>query len=476
MKIIDFKNTFSYKLIYVFTIYDRLHQGILKIGETTLNTDKEINELQDNCEELNNAAKKRIRNYTNTIGVMEDLLYTTLAITDKKGTFKDKDVHNVLVNSGIKKHDFKNEKDPEEWFETDLTTVKNAIQAVKKGINALTPNDISYSHRLIQFRPEQSEAIRKTVKHFKTENRMLWNAKMRFGKTLSTLEVIKQSGFSKTIILTHRPVVNEGWFEDFKKIFYDSDQYLYGSKKGTSIEILLKSGKKIIYFASLQDLRESASVGGKFDKNNIVFKTNWDFVVIDEAHEGTQTTLGTKVLNEIIKDDDTYMTKVLFLSGTPFNLLNNFEEEEVYTWDYIMEQQAKIDWEKYHPLENNPYLDLPRLNIFTYNLDKMFPGYIDIADTAFNFREFFRVWTGDISKDGKDIPSDCDIGDFMHKEDVKKFLDLMCRESETSNYPFSKEEYIDNFRHSFWIVPGIKDVKESPQLFNVQYCKCCRHR
>ena len=164
---ISFNNTFSYKLIYVFTIYDNLHQGIVKIGETTLTTSKERKELLDNTEELNNAAKKRIRNYTNTIGVMEHLLYTTLAITDNNKTFKDKDVHNVLINSGIKRHDFKNEKKPEEWFETDLNTVVNAIQAVKHGKKALTPNYISSSHQLIEFRPEQSEAIRKTVKHFK---------------------------------------------------------------------------------------------------------------------------------------------------------------------------------------------------------------------------------------------------------------------------------------------------------------------
>ena len=186
---------------------------------------------------------------------------------------------------------------------------------------------------------------------------------------------------------------------------------------------------------------------------------DWDFVVIDEAHEGTQTSLGTRVLNEIIKEDNNYTTKVLFLSGTPFNLLNSFEEKEIYTWDYIMEQQAKMDWDKYHPLENNPYLDLPRLNIFTYNLDKMFPGYIDIADTAFNFREFFRVWTGDISKDGKEIPFDNAVGDFIHKKDVRRFLDLMCRKSDISNYPFSKDEYINNFRHTFWIVPGIKEAR-----------------
>lgn len=458
MEKIGFQNTFSYKLIYVFSIYDDLHKGILKIGETTIKTNKQPNQLYDNCNDLNNAAKKRIRNYTNTIGVMENLLYTTLAINNKKRTFKDKAVHNVLYNSGIKKHDFQNEKNPEEWFETDLKTVINAINATKQGKKALTPNYISTSKEEIQFRPEQLEAIRKTVKHFKTGNRMLWNAKMRFGKTLSALEVIKQIGFSRTIILTHRPVVNEGWFEDFKKIFHDSDQYLYGSKKGTTIDDLIKSKKKFIYFASIQDLRESSSVGGKFDKNNQVFHMNWDFVVIDEAHEGTQTSLGTKVLNEIIKDKNDYETKVLFLSGTPFNLLNNFEDKEIYTWDYIMEQQAKLDWDKYHPLETNPYLELPRLNIFTYNLSRNFPGYIDVADTSFNFKEFFKVWTGDVSKDGKEMPNNASIGEFVHKKDVERFLDLMCKKSEVSNYPFSKDEYINNFHHTFWIVPGIKEA------------------
>lgn len=105
----SFVNTCSFKLIYVFKIDDELHRGILKIGESTLNTNKSISELIDNCEELNDSARNRIRQYTNTIGVQEDLLYTTLAIDNKKRTFKDKDVHRVLRNSGIIKHDFGND-------------------------------------------------------------------------------------------------------------------------------------------------------------------------------------------------------------------------------------------------------------------------------------------------------------------------------------------------------------------------------
>ena len=55
-----------------------------------------------------------------------------------------------------------------------------------------------------------------------------------------------------------------------------------------------------------------------------------------------------------------------------------------------MEQKAKLEWEENHPLEPNPYEDLPRMNILTYNLEDYLPQYQDVADSAFNFREFFR--------------------------------------------------------------------------------------
>ena len=67
-------------------------------------------------------------------------------------------------------------------------------------------------------------------------------------------------------------------------------------------------------------------VGGKFNKNNAVFDLNWDLIIVDEAHEGTQTELGDHVIKQLRKAD----TKVLALSGTPFNLLDKFGEDNVY--------------------------------------------------------------------------------------------------------------------------------------------------
>lgn len=145
---------------------------------------------------------------------------------------------------------------------------------------------------------------------------MLWNAKMRFGKTLSALQVAKEMGFKKTLIFTHRPVVSDGWYEDFKKIFRNTD-YVFGSKtKGETIDNLADTDKPFVYFASMQDLRGSSAVGGKFDKNEFVFLIDWDYVVVDEAHEGTQTTLGQKVFQAILDNTDK-KPKMLELSGTP---------------------------------------------------------------------------------------------------------------------------------------------------------------
>lgn len=465
----QFGSTFRRKLIYVFRINDEAHKGYLKIGDATLESNKPNDQLPSNCHDLNYAARKRIDSYTSTAGISYDLLYTELAIykdkeTKKLKAFRDYKVHSVLTRSGIKRKLFDTNKKQNEWFKLDLETAKKAIECVKNNKTALDENQITNDNNPIVFRPEQQEAIEKTVKRFKTHEKMLWNAKMRFGKTLSALQVVKDMKFEKTIIITHRPVVDMGWFEDFGKIFYDSPEYQYGSKNnGHTFKDLLKNKNKFVYFASMQDLRGAEKVGGNFDKNNEIYKTDWDFVIVDEAHEGTQTELGQAVLDAIIKPGNDYKTYQLQLSGTPFNLLTNFESDDIFTWDYIMEQEAKQNWSLYHDGDSNPYDELPRMNIFTYHLEKQFK-FLDLDDKAFNFREFFRTWTGDIKKDGKQIPSGANKGDFVHESDIKNFLKLICKKDDKTNYPFSTDEYRNYFRHSLWMVPGVKEAAALSKL------------
>ena len=434
------------KLIYVFRIPDAAHSDCLKIGEATFE-DGNIT-LPPNSSALNKAAKARIDQYTKTAGITYELLHTEIAIFVRDGKIaavNDKEVHDVLLRSGIKRKVFDKVNGANEWFCCDLETAKRAIAAVKEGRKALKGSEITVGQSPIQFRPEQREAIDKTLKQFKKGNQMLWNAKMRFGKTLSALQVVKERGdFRRVLILTHRPVVDAGWFEDFGKIFYDNDEYAYGSKtNGDTFVSLERRARReecrYIYFASMQDLRGSELVGGNFDKNNDIFSTPWDLIIVDEAHEGTQTELGKAVMKELTKEK----TKVLRLSGTPFNLLDDFKEEEIYTWDYVMEQRAKAQWDIDHPGDHNPYAGLPRLNIYTYDLGRLMNEYAD-EDIAFNFREFFRV---------------NDSGEFVHRSHVQNFLDLLTKTDEESMYPFANKRYRDIFRHTLWMVPGVKSAK-----------------
>ncbi len=434
------------KLIYVFRINDAAHKGCLKIGETTFE-DGDIT-LQPNSSALNKAAEKRIDQYTQTAAIDYDLLYTelTVFVRDKMiRAFNDKEVHDVLLRSGVKRKAFDHANNANEWFETDLETVKNAIAAVKACRKSLHTSEITIDRTPIDFRPEQREAIDKTLKQFKKSNQMLWNAKMRFGKTLSALQVVKKyEKFRRVLILTHRPVVDAGWFEDFGKIFYDTPDFAYGSKTNgepyTNLEARAKRNEcRYVYFASMQDLRGSELVGGNFDKNNEVFATPWDLIIVDEAHEGTQTTLGKAVMSELVKKD----TKVLRLSGTPFNLLDDFKEDEIYTWDYVMEQRAKAQWDIDHPGDHNPYSCLPRLNIYTYDLGRLMKDFAD-EDIAFNFHEFFRT-----KEDGT----------FVHEKDVRAFLNLLTKDDAKSKYPFANNTYRDIFRHTLWMLPGVKAAK-----------------
>lgn len=483
-------NTSDYKLIYVFSIPDEAHKCLVKVGEATIHTLLNLDELTPNCQALRDAADKgRIKDYTFTAGIKIDLLWAELAIRIKEDVlngmkittiqgFRDHDVHNVLKNSGIKTS-YPNGIKNREWFECDVETAKNAIKAVIGGRDFLSESEKHDKHPTptIKLRDEQKAAVDKTLDVFKTGDNMLWNCKMRFGKTLTAYELIRSGKYQKTIVVTHRPVVEQGWEEDHGKLFgkgsshvfmkkqnlsYSEDYFDYSSdtKNDTALKNAKARSDYFTYFASMQDLRGSKLAGGKFDKNKAVFDMDWDLIIYDEAHEGTQTDLGQTVQTLLESEKNGKKPKILELSGTPYNIMDKFDDN-VYTWDYVMEQRAKEEWDYNHPGENNPYADMPKMNIFTFDMSEAIPTSYryETETSAFNFREFFRVWTGDAEKDYRPVPEGKKIGDFVHEDDVRSFLNLITTESKDTKYPFATDEFRKEFKHTFWMVPGVKEAK-----------------
>lgn len=492
-----YRNTYAYKLIYIMKIPDGKHEGLLKIGEATLDSTIGRAQLLPCCDALNAAAHKRIKEYTHTAMVRYELLYTELAIQDIEmddgshnlKPFSDSDVHRIIKRAGYYCKTFYDTGNESEWFRIDLETAKNAIRAFKEGRSDLYPSEMIIKpdgkrreiSDSIQLRAEQVEAVAKTVSVYKKTDKMLWNCKMRFGKTVTAYELIRREGYQKSIVVTHRPVVVDGWRKDHDKIFGSSEhmfvtkqtgsaEYEFDAAIDSENERMLKNyaeqGVSFTYFASMQDLRGSIRAGGKFEKNNAVFDMDWDIIIYDEAHEGTQTDHGQSVQDLLETPKRGKKPKVLSLSGTPYNIQDDYEVYNTYTWDYVMEQRRKRDFALNYPDEPNPYADLPELRIYTFDLQKSLPTSYRYAteDMAFNFREFFRTWTGDTKKDFRPIPSGKSVGDFVHEEDVIAFLNLISSDSDDSNYPFSNNEYRDMFRHTFWIVPGVKEAAALSKL------------
>lgn len=459
------KPTYDYTLIYAFSIDDGRHDNMLKVGKATINYFKKWQDLTPDCELLIKAAKARITQETGTAAIEYKLEYTELAIYEADGEefgFDDHDVHDVLENSGYHAVEFANlEYNPKEWYPVTTELVIKAINAVKHNQSLLERKDWKTASARekkteIVLREEQELAVTKTLTQFLHGSKMLWDAKMRFGKTLCALEVVKRKPFNRVLILTHRPAVRDGWFKDFNLLQLPGFHYVTrvknkllvdGQKIAGSLEVLKQYTEhdpdyKYIYFASIQDIRGSKTVNkkSKFDKNNELFKEKWDLLIIDEAHEGIRTEQGKAVVAEFQKNKQ---MKSLYLSGTPYNILKLFKEKEIYRWDYNMEQDAKERWTKEHPDEKNPYEGLARLNICTYNLGEVMTNYSHDENDYFNFTEFFRV--------------DADTDKFVHEDDVRAFLKLMTKDGENKelNYPFATSEYRDYFQHTLWSIPGV---------------------
>lgn len=493
------------RLLYILSQDDRKHQGLLKIGEVFVD-----NDVADsyNRQDLAKAVRTVLETRPYMQGVTYHLEYVACTTYEQDSKcYEADDVYRTLRTMGIPSTALDKYKDPitgqtedaDFWFACSLDEVKIAIQRIKEGKGA--------GHGAIKFRPEQEKAISDTVSYFQKDfkdptkgKHYLWNAKMRFGKTLSGLEVAKRCGYRSTLIITHRPVVDQGWHDDFEKIFRTeaslADYRAQGIEPSYGRRMMddsdsqgdfysltreVDAGRKIlVFFVSMQYLRLSQFVGGK-ERNpdplkRAIMEYDWDFVMVDEAHEGIDAAAGVRVMNKLKKE----RTRILSLSGTPFNLLDKYEESEIYTWDYVMEQRAKQLWDEHHFGDPNPYADLPRMQILTFTLPKMLRDQAIENNETFRFHEFFRVYTEQDRRQLQKLMADepnaakraeyqaelskVKIDRFVHEEAIRRFLDKLIEDSPSSLYPFSKDEFKQNFRHTFWLLPGVKEAAALEQL------------
>ena len=422
-----------YPQIYSYILPDR-HQndGWQKIGYT---------ERKD--------AKVRIREQNETASHKEpyDIKWIRPARKNNNKWFKDHELHRYYQQNAIRK----DEGHGTEWFYFNGTP-ERSIELFEAFCQDRFID--SNGKKFYILRPEQEDAVEQTLEYternqttdFKNPNEkaeFLWNAKPRFGKTLTTYDFMKRFGATKTLIVTNRPAIADSWYNDYKKFI---DGYHFISTADSIKEKTLTreefnqiegSNKKQITFLSLQDLKGAKIFGGSFNKLQWVADLEWDLLVIDEAHEAVDTDKTDRAFENIKRKF------TLHLSGTPFKALaeGKFSSEQIYNWTYLDEQKVKQS-ELENGQESGDHTDMPDLRLFNYKISditaKQIEEGIDVngenIPPVFEFNDF-------LATNSK--------GEFKREADIWRFLNTL---TENEGYPFSTPELRDELKHTFWFV------------------------
>ena len=426
-------------MIYAYTTpNDISHRGWTKIGYTDKQT-----------------VEDRIKQQTHTADVKTKILWKGNARYQDGSdeTFTDHDFHDYLTS---KRH--VERKPKTEWFHVDGDTSHQYFyKFTERDFSDVQGNDgIPY-----ELRKEQQHAVDQTVSYFLKHgegSEFLWNAKPRFGKTLTTYDLIRQMNMQNILVVTNRPSIANSWFDDFDKFIAWQTNFKFVSETDAlknrpvlsrdEFVDTISDGKDYgqIAFESLQGLKGSVYFGGNYDKLKWISELDWDLLVIDEAHEGVDTYKTDKAFDKIKRK------YTLHLTGTPFKALakGKFASDQIYNWSYADEQQAKLDWDESQEGSSNPYEVMPQLNMYTYQVSAMMADELkgkvkledgDQVDPAFDLNEFFRT-----KENGK----------FVYDKAVDRFLDALTKQEK---YPFSTPELRQELAHTFWLLNRVDSAK-----------------
>ncbi|MFV0535463.1 MAG: DEAD/DEAH box helicase, partial [Cumulibacter sp.] len=375
------------------------------------------------------------------------------------GWFTDKDFHAYLKQRGVERERRPKYPKTTEWHRfagAPKTSLEYLTDFAGQDFAALQASG-SEDYTL---RPEQQAAVEQALAAFEAgRTEVLWNAKPRFGKTLTTYDLMRALDARKVLVVTNRPAIANSWFDDFARFIGHQTTYKFVSESPSlaSREPMTRAqwrrhsldhadeDVRIVEFLSLQDLKGSQYFGGPYDKLRHIADLQWDLLVIDEAHEGVDTTKTDVAFDQIKR------THTLHLSGTPFKALasGKFDADQIFNWTYEDEQTARANWDD--DAAENPYQALPTLNMLTYQVSRMISDQLAVGvaidedsaniDYAFDLGEFFATK---------------DNGFFEHEAEIVKFLDCL---TTNEKYPFSTPELRDEIRHSFWLLDRVASAK-----------------
>jgi superfamily II DNA or RNA helicase len=364
--------TASSNIIYAYTTDTyRIYRKWLKVGQTT----------QD-------SAEIRVQQQDGTSNPEPLEIEKTWIVPE---WISDKTIHAELRRMG--KLEVRVDKS-REWFECTVDDVSSAINNLLTGVSR--PN-------AYPMREEQQACHDQAVAYFANGGKnFLMNAKMRFGKTFDSYQIIKSLGYKRILVLTYKPAVDSAWREDMNThIDFDGWKYYSAKEDFSAANPIQLTGDGVeVLFTSFQDFNDFEK-----DKWKIAKNYHYDLVIIDEMHYGSKTERAMASLAQLSYD------RILYVSGTPLKALmsGEFLEEEIYTWSYA-DEQAKRKEEQENGWETEIYRWLPVMQFHTFEVSEEAKRCV----SSYSEEEGFTMIKMFGSEDGET---------FIDESAVKLFLD-----------------------------------------------------
>jgi len=225
-------------------------------------------------------------------------------------TFSDKEFHLYLLGKGYTKS-----RSEREWFRI---TVEDATYELEQYKGVKSVSKVAETRKLYK---HQEEFLTKILSGWEQWKEFLLFAKCRAGKSTMVLSAIVKSGVKVTLGVSRYKSPEQSWLGDSKLKNFENLVFININEKGYKEKIgkYIATDKQIFLWGCIQS------------RKLMNLPCNVDLIVYDEAHQGYDS----KQWNEL---RDFHDCKVLYVTGTAYKLLFDFDENSRYCYSYYEEQ------------------------------------------------------------------------------------------------------------------------------------------
>jgi hypothetical protein len=241
----------------------------------------------------------------------------------QEGAHQDKKVHPELRklkncisnNSG---------QGSNECFILEGYTLTRIIDVCKDIVEKIF-NETVIEKDAVNLRSYQKEFVIKIASAWEKYKNFLLFAKCRAGKSVMTLTHVVEAGYKLSLVVSRLNSPAQSWQEDPEKYQnFDNLRFVEVGAKNWKNDVLayLENKKQVILYSTVQYLSKNPDC-----LDNLPI----DFLVFDECHIGGQA-------SEFVELREQFDCNCLYISGTAFDLIEDFSVENSFVYSYFDEQ------------------------------------------------------------------------------------------------------------------------------------------